>query len=180
MFIFILKEFMSSKNMPIYKRLDHFNEIIDYVAATHARSATIPDESITGIKAKMAELAIKQEALTFDIMSDILRSMGLNKYLEDVPYLMQKLGGYAPPVFSQELRERLQVKFQEISFRDMNYNFILMKLLQILNETDLMEHVSLLNPANPKWATHDERWRDICAANDWPFYGMATSIHIKT
>ena len=167
---------MSSKNMPIYKRLDHFNEIIDYLAGTNARSATIPDKSITGIKAKMAELSIKPDTLTFDIMSNILRTMGLNKYLEDVPYLMQKLGGYAPPIFSQELRERLQVMFQEISFRDMNYNYILIKLLQILNETKLMQYVPLLNPANPKWATHDELWRDICAANDWPFYGMATSI----
>ena len=169
---------MSSKNMPIYKRLDHFNEIIDYLAATHARSATIPDESISGIKAKMVELAIKPDALSFDIMSNILRSMGLNKYLEDVPYLMQKLGGYAPPIFSQELREQLQVMFQEISFRDMNYHYILARLLQILNETNLMQYVPLPKPANPKWATHDELWRNICATNNWLFYGSYKNVMV--
>ena len=95
-----------------YKRIDHFNELVDLLAATHACSTTIPDDCIIGINAKMTELAIKPDTLTFNIMSDILRAMGLRKYLEDVPYLMQKLGSYAPPIFSQELREQLQTMFQ--------------------------------------------------------------------
>jgi len=154
-----------------YKRLDHFNGIVDLLAATHARSATIPDDSIVGMKARLVELAINPDTLTFNIMSDILRSMRLEKYLEDVPYLMQKLGDYKPPVFSQELRERLQNMFQAISlppFRNMNYNYILVKLLQILDETNLMQYVP-----HQKRAAHDEMWCDICATNNWPFYCTA-------
>lgn len=171
-----------------YKRLDHFNELVDYLAATHACSIT--EESIVAINAKMVELDIKPTALTFNNMSDILRSIGLSKYLEDIPYLMQKLGGYEPPVFLQELRERLQTMFKAVSLTNtaarghvcpMNNNYVLLKLLQILNETNLMymcmQHIPLLNQ-NAKWVAHDEMWHDVCITNDWPFYGdTATTIN---
>lgn len=153
-----------------YKRIDHFNGIVDYLAATHSHSATIPDDCIIAINAKMIELSIKPDTLSCNILADILRSLGLYKYLEDVPYVMQKLGGPPPPIFSRELRERLQTMFQSVTFQNMNYNYILIKLLQIQNENSLMNYVPL-QKHDQKLAAHDEMWRDICTTNNWPFYG---------
>ena len=177
----ITNQIKTKKGMTTHEhtRLDHFNEIIGYLTATHPCSSSISDEIIVDIKAKMVERGIESNSLTFKLMSEILWSMGLNKYLEDIPYLMQKIGGYAPPIFSHELREKLQTMFQDIAlppFRNMNYHYILLKLLQILNETNLTQYVPMLEHHHQKWAAHDEMWADVCASNDWPFYGMDAQV----
>jgi len=160
-----------------YIRLNHFKEILSQFQAKE--TTQIPEEVIEAIRARIKKERIHDTSkITYHVMRDILRKLGLNKYFEHIQYI-NSLFGIKPPIMSEELHETLCVLFIEIQkpwamncppdrTNFFNYTYILFQFCTLLDQTKYLPYIPLLKDAE-KQREQDQIWKRVCKELDWEF-----------
>jgi hypothetical protein len=159
-----------------YKRINHFKEII---AQFQGKETTqISAEIINTIKQQIKKERIAIRMLTNEMIKEILKKLGLSKYYEHIPFIMDKLG-VKPPVMSPELEESLFNLFIELQrpyskvcpddrVNFLNYYYTLYKLCELLGETQYLDNIPMLKDRE-KIIEQDSIWKKMCAELGWTF-----------
>ena len=111
-----------------------------------------------------------------------LRKLKLNKYVENILYIHHVLTGTPLPYIKREIEDKMvrlfkqldrvfglvrsKVPFSKTSF--LNYYYVLFKLLDAMNQSELLYRVPLLK-TSVRLKQHDALWRHICEELDWTF-----------
>lgn len=161
-----------------YKRINHFNE---WLAQFQAKESTdIPKEVYDKIKAELKkERYVKTSNLKISKIRDILKTLGLNKYYEHVPHIINRLSGKPAPIINRETEEKLRMMFKEIQSpwlkhcpnkrsNFLSYSYVLYKCLQLLEMDEFLKHFTLLK-SREKLAEQDKIWRKICHDLRWEY-----------
>ena len=165
------------KHKRIYKRLDHFKEVLSQFQGKEGKD--IPRTVIERLRE-----SIKNDSLppTIQEVKQNLRKLKLNKYVENVLYIHHVLSGTPLPYIKREIEDKMlrlfkqmervfglvrsRVPFARTSF--LNYYYVLFKLLDYLQQPELLHRVPLLK-THVRVKQHDALWRHICEELDWPF-----------
>ena len=163
------------KHKRIYKRLDHFKEVLSQFQGKEGKD--IPRTVIERIREN-----IKNDSPTLNEVKLSLRKLKLNKYVENVLYIHHVLSGTPLPYIKREIEDKMirlfkqlervfglvrsRVPFARTSF--LNYNYVLFKRLDYLQQPELLHRVPLLK-THVRVKQHDALWRHICGELDWPF-----------
>ena len=163
------------KHKRIYKRLDHFKEVLSQFQGKEGKD--IPRTVIERLRE-----SIKNDSPTILEVQQNLRKLKLNKYVENVLYIHHVLSGTPLPYIKREIEDKMirlfkqlervfglvrsRVPFARTSF--LNYYYVLFKLLDYLQQPELLHRVPLLK-THVRVKQHDALWRHICEELDWPF-----------
>ena len=163
------------KHKRIYKRLDHFKEVLSQFQGKEGKD--IPRTVIERLRE-----SIKNDSPTILEVKQNLRKLKLNKYVENVLYIHHVLSGTPLPYIKREIEDKMirlfkqlervfglvrsRVPFARTSF--LNYYYVLFKLLDYLQQPELLHRVPLLK-THVRVKQHDALWRHICEDLDWPF-----------
>ena len=163
------------KHKRIYKRLDHFKEVLGQFQGKEGKD--IPMTVIERLREN-----IKNDSPTLHEVKQSLRKLKLNKYAENDLYIHHVLSGTPLPYIKKEIEDemirlfkqldrvvglvRSRVPFARTSF--LNYYYVLFKLLDYLQQPELLHRVPLLK-THVRVKQHDALWRHICEELDWPF-----------
>ena len=163
------------KHKRIYKRLDHFKEVLSQFQGKEGKD--IPRTVIERLREN-----IKNDSPTILEVKQNLRKLKLNKYVENVLYIHHVLSGTPLPYIKREIEDKMirlfkqlervfglvrsRVPFARTSF--LNYYYVLFKLLDYLQQPELLHRVPLLK-THVRVKQHDALWRHICEELDWPF-----------
>ena len=161
-----------------YKRINHFNE---WLAQFQAKESTdIPKSVYKLIKKELnKEPHLNINNLKVNKIRDILKKLGLNKYYEHVPHIINRLSGKPAPIINRNTEEKLRMMFKEIQTPWINhcpnkrsnflsYSYVLFKCLQLLEMDTLLKHFSLLK-SREKLAEQDKIWKQICNDLKWQY-----------
>lgn len=161
-----------------YKRINHFNE---WLAQFQAKETTdIPKEVYNAIKIELEkESYIDIKNLKKSKVRAILKKIGLNKYYEHVPHIINRISGKPAPIIDRQTEEKLRLMFKEIQpfwvkncpdkrSNFLSYSYVLYKCLQLLELDIYLEHFSLLK-SREKLADQDLIWNKICKDLKWEF-----------
>jgi len=161
-----------------YIRLNHFKEILSQFQAKE--TTQIPPEVIDMIRARIKKERITDlSKLNYEIMRDILRKLGLNKYFEHIQYI-NSIFGVKPPVMSEALIETLCVLFIEIQPKFsiycpanrtnlLSYSYILHQLCVLLDQKQYLPYITTLKDID-KQRQNDVIWYSICKSLDWQYF----------
>ena len=163
------------KHKRIYKRLDHFKEVLSQFQGKEGKD--IPRTVIERLRE-----SIKNDSPTILEVKQNLRKLKLNKYVENILYVHHVLSGTPLPYIKREIEDKMirlfkqlervfglvrsRVPFARTSF--LNYYYVLLKLLDYLQQPELLHRVPLLK-THVRVKQHDALWRHICEELDWPF-----------
>jgi hypothetical protein len=161
-----------------YKRINHFNE---WLAQLQAKESTdIPQEIYDLIKMELKkETYINIKTLKVSKVRTILKKLGLNKYYEHVPHIINRLNGINPPILDNEVEIKLRMMFTEIQTpwikhcpnkrsNFLSYSYVLYKCLQLLEMDHFLKNFNLLK-SREKLAEQDQLWKLICKDVRWEF-----------
>jgi hypothetical protein len=159
-----------------YKRINHFKEIIAQFQGKETTQISL--EIINTIKQQIKKERISLRQLSNEMIKEILKKLGLSKYYEHIPFIMDKLG-VKPPVMSPELEESLFNLFIELQrpyskvcpderVNFLNYYYTLYKLCELLGENQYLDDIPMLKDRE-KIIEQDYIWRDMCAELGWSF-----------
>ena len=161
-----------------YIRLNHFKEILSQFQAKE--TTQISPEIIHMIRARIKKERITDlSKLNYEIMRDILRKLGLNKYFEHIQYI-NSIFGVKPPVMSEALIETLCVLFIEIQPKFsiycpanrtnlLSYSYILHQLCVLLDQKQYLPYITTLKDIE-KQRQNDATWYLICKSLDWQYF----------
>ena len=163
------------KHKRIYKRLDHFKEVLSQFRGNEGKD--IPRTVIERLREN-----IKNDSPTLHEVKQSLRKLKLSKYVENVLYIHHVLSGTPLPYIKRAIEDKMirlfkqlervfglvrsRVPFARTSF--LNYYYVLFKLLDYLQQPELLHRVPLLK-THVRVKQHDAIWRHICEELDWPF-----------
>ena len=163
------------KHKRIYKRLDHFKEVLSQFQGKEGKD--IPRTVIERLRE-----SIKNDSPTIWEVKQNLRKLKLNKYVENVLYIHHVLSGTPLPYIKREIEDKMirlfkqlervfglvrsRVPFARTSF--LNYYYVLFKLLDYLQQPELLHRAPLLK-THVRVKQHDALWRHICEELEWPF-----------
>ena len=172
-----------AKPLRFYNRLDHFKEVLGQFQGREGKH--IPGEILEKIK---NELPDSREATAEDIKKTI-RKLKLTKYMENFYYILFAVTGRQPPYIPKEIENKIVRMFRQIdrvygsvchdsrkSF--LNYYYILFKLLELRNETDLMGRVPLIRTV-VRLRQHDLIWKRICEELGWT-WKLTNLLYMRT
>lgn len=162
-----------------YKKITHFKECVEQCQGKERTD--ISKEVFEKIIQKLREERIKNyNKLTVSKIREILKEIGLNRYYEHAPYILNKLTGKSPVTIPQEIEQRLERMFMDIqnAFKKCcpdtrtnfpSYNYVLHKCIQLIGDHDyLLEHFPLLKSPQ-KLQVIDGIWENICKILKWEF-----------
>ena len=137
-----------------YKRINHLNEWINQIQGKE--TTDIPDEIYDRIMLEIKKQRIaNMAALTQNKIREILKTLGLHKYYEHTPHILNRLNGQPMPHLSPELEEKLRNMFKQVQVpyvkhmpkarkNFLSYSYCLHKFLQLLEKDELLIHFPLL------------------------------------
>ena len=165
------------KHKRIYKRLDHFKEVLSQFQGKEGKE--IPREVVDKIRENINK---DKTTMTMNDVKLALRKLKLNKYVENILYIHHVLTGTPLPYIKREIEDKMvrlfrqldrvfglvrsKVPFSRTSF--LNYYYVLFKLLDAMSQSDLLYRVPLLK-TSVRLKQHDALWRYICEELDWTF-----------
>jgi hypothetical protein len=162
-----------------YRKINHFNE---WLAQFQAKETTdIPPEIYDMILLEFRKERRKDISdLTPKKLRGILKRLGMNKYYEHIPHIINRLNGIPPPRLSPETEETLRRMFREIqtpfmkhcpSWRKnfLSYSYVLHKFCRILGKEEFLICFPLLK-SREKLYDMDKVWKLICDDLGWEFH----------
>jgi len=162
-----------------YRKINHFNE---WLAQFQAKETTdIPSEVYDKIILEFRKERRRNISnLKPTKLREILKRLGLNKYYEHIPHIINRLNGIPPPRLTPETEEKLREMFRAIqtpfmkhcpSWRKnfLSYSYVLNKFCRILGKTEFLASFTLLK-SREKLYEMDKVWQKICVDLDWPFH----------
>lgn len=161
-----------------YKRINHFNE---WLAQFQAKESTeIPPEVFSSILIELnKERFTNMASLKRNKLRDLLKKLGLNKYYEHIPHIINKLNGIPAPRMTRKTEEKLRNMFKEIQIpfikhcprsrkNFMSYSYVLHKFCELLELDDFLQCFTLLK-SSEKLYEMDKIWKKICNDLGWEF-----------
>ena len=122
------------------------------------------------------KLPVFSEATAIDVKK-AMRKLKLTKYMENLYYILFAVTGRQPPYIKREVEDKIVRMFKLIdriyinlekdrrrSF--LNYYYILFKLLELMDQTELLPLVPLLR-TRLRLRQHDFVWNKICDELEW-------------
>ena len=173
------KEQTQENNGYPYKRINHFNEWLSQIQGKE--TTEIPDEIFTSIKKEISKSKIKKlSELVPNKMRKILKKLGLNRYYEHIPHIINRINGIPPPNFSRETEEIFRNMFRDIQepfklYKPKNrknflsYSYVLNKFCRITGFNEFVKCFPLLK-SREKLQQQDEIWKKICIHLGWAFH----------
>ena len=162
-----------------YKRINHLNELLSQFQAKE--STAIPNDVYDQIIVEINKTKIKNNLadLTPSKMRNILKKLGLHKYYEHIPHMINKLNGLPPPNMSREVEEKIRQMFKEIQEpfalycprnrrNFLSYNYVLHKFCELLELDQFLPCFPLLKSVE-KLQLQDRIWKQICNHLRWEF-----------
>ncbi len=143
-------------------------------------STDIPQEVFDQILVEIKKDKIKDlSKITQKKMRTYLKTLGLNKYYEHIPYIIFRITGIKPPQIRKELEEKLKVMFKEIQqpFEEvcppnrknfLSYSYVNYKFFELLGLDEFKNRFTLLK-SRTKLHEQDKIWRDICKITKWQY-----------
>lgn len=142
----------------------------------------IPKEVIDKIELEFKKkgLVKKQiEKLTYENYKDVLKKLKLGDYYKHISYIIFKITGKNPPVFTKEQEEKLKDMFNATQepFKKhkpanrvnyLSYPYVAYKFCEILQLHEFTKFFILLKNRK-KLLEQDEIFKKICMELDWPF-----------
>lgn len=173
-----IKSYDMTRGNYSYKRSNHWSE---WISKLQAREMTnIPDSVIDALKLELKKARLVDTSLiTAKKVKELLKKLKLSKYYEHVQNITHILTGKAPPKFSIELEAKLRHMFEMIQepfemykpasrTNFLSYSYVLFKSLQLLEEDQFLEYLSLLKSSRKLYEA-DCLWKQICAHLKWQF-----------
>jgi hypothetical protein len=161
-----------------YKRINHFNE---WLAQFQAKESTeIPQDVFDQILMEIKKERIVNTCdLTPSKVRLFLKKLGLNKYYEHVPHIINRLNGLPAPIMSREVEEKLRIMFKEIQApfiqvcpknrkNFLSYSYVLHKFVELLGYDQYKSCFPLLK-SREKLHQQDTMWKQICTILGWQF-----------
>ena len=164
-----------------YKRSNHFQEWLNSFMAK--QTTTIPDEVYTTISMELKKHRLHDMSrVNNTILRGILKRHRLNKYYENIPFLLFKIKGETPPTLSPQVEHELRTMFNDITtvYDDvvkkvapnrrnfLSYSYTIYKLLQLL-ELDHFLHFFPLLKSREKLMVQDKIWKAITGELGWRY-----------
>ena len=154
-----------------YHRLDHFKEVLGQFQGREGKH--IPPEILHQIK---YELSVFDEVTAIDVKKAI-RKLKLTRYMENFYYILFTVTGKQPPYIKREIEDKIVRMFKMIDRvwctveRDrrrsfLNYYYILFKLLELMDQSELLPQVPLLR-TRLRLRQHDFLWKKVCDELGW-------------
>ncbi len=158
-----------------YKRENHFNDWLTQIQAKE--SISVPEEVYDMLKVELTKRRNKQ--FTQKTIRTLMRKLGLNKYYEHIPRIIQRLQGTKPPNIDHTTEERLRTMFKMIQDpfdrhspqkrkNFLSYAFVLRKFVGLLGLYELQVSFPLLK-SRTKLYQQDRVWCKICKDLNWHF-----------
>jgi len=158
-----------AKPQRFYNRQDHFKELLGQFQGCEGKA--IPRE----IKEKITN-AVPLQATTEDVKT-AMRKLKLTKYIENFDCVLFTITGIEPPRIPKLMQNKLIRLFYEIdrvyqivskeqrnSF--LNYCYVLFKLLDLMDQTELLPKVPLLK-TRLRLKQRDSVWKKTCEELSW-------------
>jgi hypothetical protein len=162
-----------------YRKINHFNE---WLAQFQAKETTdIPQDVYDRILLEFKkERRTNISNLKHSKLREILKKLGMNKYYEHIPHIINRLNGIPPPRLTPETEEQLRDMFRAIQTPFMkhcptwrknflSYSYVLNKFCKILNKKEFLVCFPLLK-SREKLYEMDKVWQKICIELGWEFH----------
>lgn len=156
--------------MPGYTRLNHLDNCLTEMTRVH--SEEVPDDVLNMVRAEMVRKAIAPESLRYFGMRNILKELGLEKYIDNAYYIINEVKGVTqlpPPIITDELKEQIRGLFIAITVKPLSYNYMIYKLCEILKANEVLKCIPMAK-SDEKIRLQDQKWREVCVQNNWPYY----------
>jgi uncharacterized Zn finger protein (UPF0148 family) len=173
------EECNDTKTYVAYKTMNHFNEWLNKIQGKEV--IELSDEVCEKIKKEINKYNLKgnTQNITPYYMREILRKLSLNKYYDDIPYIIFKTTGKEPPQIAREQEEKLRQMFREVqepfkiykpNFRKnlISYSYIIFKLCELIELDYILPFIHLLK-SDQKIKDMDIIWKKICNHLNWEF-----------
>ena len=173
------EECNDTKTYVAYKTMNHFNEWLNKIQGKEV--IELSDEICEKIKREINKYDLKNDTknITPYYMREILRKLSLNKYYDDIPYIIFKTTGKEPPQIARDKEEKLRQMFREVQepFKIykpnvrknlISYSYIIYKLCELIELDYILQFIHLLK-SDQKIKDMDVIWKKICNHLNWEF-----------
>jgi hypothetical protein len=174
------EECNDTKTYVAYKTMNHFNEWLNKIQGKEV--IELSDEVCEKIKKEINKYNLNGSLLniTPQNMREILNKLGLNKYYDDIPYIIFKTTGKEPPQISREKEEKLRQMFREVQEpfkiykpKDrrnlISYSYIIYKLCELIELDYILPFITLLKSDQKIKDMDINIWKKICTHLNWEF-----------
>ncbi len=161
-----------------YKRITHFKEILSKLQANE--TCQVPDHIFEQLRKEFTKERITDLSQIKSLqVKQKLKKLKLNKFCKHCEQITNILSGHPAITISNEIYNKLINLFLEIQepFTNIcpkkrknffNYNYILYKFCELINEKILIKKFTLLKNRN-KIYEQDCMWKNICKIKNWKF-----------
>ena len=164
-----------------YRRSNHFQEWLNAFMAR--QSGSVPEEIFEQIRTEMKKQRLSDyNLLTQKRLRSIMKSLRLNKYYENAPFILYHLKGEKPPTLSREVEDELRTMFDKIQDpfdkvvkivaperrNFLSYSYTIFKMLELMELDYLLVYFPLLK-SREKLIIQDKIWKEICKEVNWRF-----------
>jgi ABC-type antimicrobial peptide transport system permease subunit len=169
-----------TKTYVAYKTMNHFNEWLNKIQGKEV--IELSDEVCDKIKKEISKYNLKGDIknISPQIMREILSKLALNKYYDDIPYIIFKTTGKEPPQLSREQEEKLRQMFREVqepfkmykpNMRKnlISYSYIIYKLCELIELDHILPFIHLLKSDQKIKDMDINIWKKICTHLNWEF-----------
>jgi hypothetical protein len=173
------EECNDTKTYVAYKTMNHFNEWLNKIQGKEV--IELSDEVCDKIKKEINKYNLNGDPknITPYYMREILRKLSLNKYYDDIPYIIFKTTGKEPPQLQREQEEKLRQMFRDVQepFKIykpdvrknlISYSYIIYKLCELIELDFILLFINLLK-SDQKIKDMDIIWKKICNHLNWEF-----------
>ena len=170
---------LSVKARFTYKRVNHFNELLNRV---QARGNVIVDPAVMdSVVVELKKNGITDpDMVSTDMIRRFLKRLRHNKHYGVISYIYKNITGKAPVTIAANVEDQLRKMFlavqdpysrarpeERLSF--LSYPYTLLKLAEMLGLNDVVRHFKCLKSVD-KNRMLDYSWKQICDELGWPFY----------
>ena len=174
------EECNDTKTYVAYKTMNHFNEWLNKIQGKEV--IELSDEVCDKIKKEINKYSLNgnTQNITPQQMREILSKLGLNKYYDDIPYIIYKTTGKEPPQLAREQEEKLRQMFKEVqepfkiykpNMRKnlISYSYIIYKLCELTELDFILPFIHLLKSDQKIKDMDIFIWKKICNHLNWEF-----------
>jgi len=174
------EECNDTKTYVAYKTMVHFNDWLNKIQGKEV--IDLSNEICDNIKKEINKYDLKGDHKNIKPhqMREILSKLGLNKYYDDIPYIIFKTTGKEPPQLSRKQEEKLRQMFREVQepFKIykpnvrknlISYSYIIYKLCELTELDFILPYIHLLKSDQKIKDMDINIWKKICTHLNWEF-----------
>jgi hypothetical protein len=174
------EECNDTKTYVAYKTMVHFNDWLNKIQGKEV--IELSDEVCENIKKEISKYNLQgnPQNITPQQMREILSKLGLNKYYDDIPFIIFKTTGKQPPELTRKQEENLRQMFREVQepFKIykpnvrknlISYSYIIYKLCELLELDFILPYIHLLKSDQKIKDMDINIWKKICLHLNWEF-----------